>query len=754
VATSVRLLTLRTLFFQVLPVAVTFILIATLLVLLALSTQNPTKNSSLSEWIFPVSMIVLGGLVSLIIYNGLKAYRYLRSGKAGSRFALRLMVGFAILSILPVLVVSYFSMNFIGDRIDGWFDVKIEGALDDSLELARNSLDVRMRQHLFDLERVANALKNIDDFDYASFVQRQLYAMGAYEIVLLDSNKRVLVYGGDDSGKFLPSFPADDIYRKISSRGYMYQLEPAGKEGLFSRVAISVSPGVSRKSLVLTALFPFSEKEQVLAENVQNTYNQYQEKSYQRAELKQAFKITLMLIMLLSILFLIWAAFLYSLRLTQPIRVLLEGTLAVASGNLQKKLPVVDKDDFSLLARSFNTMTQQLSNAQNESIESQQEVQRQHDYVYTVLDNLTSGVITLDSDYVIRRVNRAAEQLLLAPLRKYQGKTFKNVCGDIDALQPLFEAILPHLENSSDSSNDKKEWQTEVTLMLEGVNRTMVARGALLPELIEGAQGHVLVIEDVTDVMQAEHDAAWSEVARRLAHEIKNPLTPIQLSAERLQHRLKPLLDEESADLLQRMSHTIIQQVDTMKKMVDAFSEYARSPELKITEVDINKLIQEVVDLYHVNPVDVGIVLDLDNDLPLLNVDKDRIRQLLVNVIKNAFEAMQDDNKKSSQDTLENSNSKDKSVLRLTTKLETLENGNKKFVLNVIDNGPGIDKELLPHLLEPYKTTKPKGSGLGLAIVKRIVEEHKGRVLAENNEGRGARISIYLPIRDLSSTEV
>lgn len=730
-ATAVRLLTLRTLFFQVLPVAVTFILIATLLVLLALSTQNPSQNNNLSEWIFPVSMVVLGGLVSLIIYNGLKAYRYLRSGKAGSRFALRLMVGFAILSILPVLVVSYFSMNFIGDRIDGWFDVKIEGALDDSLELARNSLDVRMRQHLFDLERVATGLKTIDDFDYASFVQRQLYAMGAYEIVLLDSNKRVLVYSGDDSGKFLPSFPADDIYQKISSRGYMYQLEPTAKEGLFSRVAISVSLGVSRKPLVLTALFPFSEKEQVLAESVQNTYDQYQEKSYQRGQLKQAFKITLVLIMLLSILFLIWAAFIYSLRLTRPIRVLLEGTLAVASGNLQKKLPVVDKDDFSLLARSFNTMTQQLSKARNESIESQQEVQRQHDYIYTVLDNLTSGVITLDKNYVIRRVNRAAEQLLFAPLRKYQGKTFKNVCSDIEALQPLFEDILPHLEAAQD---DKKAWQTEVTLVLEGIKRTMVARGAILPELIEGAQGHVLVIEDVTDVMQAEHDAAWSEVARRLAHEIKNPLTPIQLSAERLQYRLKPLLDEESADLLQRMSHTIIQQVDTMKKMVDAFSEYARSPELKISPVDINALIQEVVDLYRINADGLRVVLDLDNDLPLLRVDKDRIRQLLVNVIKNAIEAMQDNE------------SGEKLVLRLTTKLETSENGDHKFVLNVIDNGPGIDAELLPHLFEPYKTTKPKGSGLGLAIVKRIIEEHDGGVMAENNQERGARISIYLPI--------
>lgn len=736
-------LTVRTLFFQILPVAVTFILIATSLVLLAISTKNPEQSSSVSDWIIPVNIGVIVVLSSLIVYNAVKAFRYLKSGKAGSRFALRLMMGFTIFAVLPVVLVSYFSMNFIADRIDGWFDVKIEGALDDSLDLARNSLEVRMRQHLFDLERVATTLNTIDDFDYASFIQRQLYAMGAYEIVLLDSNKRVLVYGGDDTGKLLPSFPADDIYRKISSRGYMYQLEPVGKDGLFSRVALSVSPGASRQPLVLTALFPFSEKEQRLAESVQDTYDEYQEKSYRRGQLKQAFRITLLLIMLLSVLFSIWAAFIYSLRLTQPIRILLEGTLAVASGNLQKKLPVVDKDDFSLLARSFNTMTQQLSIAQKESIDSQQEVQRQHDYVYTVLDNLTSGVITLDSDYVIRRVNRAAEQILLAPLREYQGKTFKTMCAEREALQPLYEAVLPHLENSKDDNysdkkddkkNSKKEWHTEVVLFLEGVKHTIVGRGATLPELIDGAQGHVLVFEDVTDVMQAEHDAAWSEVARRLAHEIKNPLTPIQLSAERLQHRLKPLLDEESADLLQRMSHTIIQQVDTMKKMVDAFSEYARTPELKINEVDINKLIQEVVDLYRINPTEVDILLDLEKDLPLLSIDKDRIRQLLVNVIKNSLEAMQDDANEV------------KPVLKLTTKVETSNDGEKKFILNVIDNGPGIDEELLPYLFEPYKTSKPKGSGLGLAIVKRIIEEHDGRVLAENNEGRGARISIYLPI--------
>ena len=724
--------TLRTFFFQALPVAITSLLLIVSLFLLGFSTKNPQQTSAINEWLIPLNVTILLILSVLIIYNVIKALRYLRSGKAGSRFTLKLMYAFTLLTILPVLIVSYFSMNFIGDRIDNWFNIKIEGALDDSLELARSSLDVRMRQHLFDLERLATALSSIDDLDYAAFIERQLHAMGAYEIVLLGNNKRILVYSGDDLGELLPHFPADDIFRKISSRGYMYQLEPVGKNGLFSRVALTLSPGAGRESLVLTALFPFSSKELVLAENVQDTYTQYQEINYRKGQIKKGFRMTLLLIMLLSILFSIWAAFLYSLRLTKPVRTLLEGTMAVASGDLQKKLPVAEKDDFSLLARSFNTMTARLSKAQTESEQSQQQVQRQHDYLNIVLDNLTSGVITLDDDFVIRRINSATEQLFLASLRKYVGDRLKVMCSETPDLQAFYDAVLPFLENEE---ADKKEWQTEVMMVLGGRKHTFVCRGALLPDLVDGTHGYVLVFDDISEVIQAEHDAAWSEVARRLAHEIKNPLTPIQLSAERLQRRLKPLLDEESSDLLQRMSNTIIHQVDTMKNMVNAFSEYARVPELKLKNVDINNLIREVVELYRINQSDAKIVLALQ-DSPIIHADNDRIRQLLINLIKNALEAMQ-------------SNSNTEAILTLTTKIEVINDSLSQFMLVVSDTGPGISDDLLPHLFEPYRTTKTKGTGLGLAIVKRIVDEHGGRVIAQNNESFGASISIYLPISNV-----
>ncbi len=727
----------RTFFFQIFPVLITFFLLITSFVMLGIATKNPNQSSTINTWLIPLNITVLGILSCLIIYNVVKASKHLRSKRAGSRFTLRLMYAFTLLTVLPVLVVSYFSMNFIGDRIDNWFDVKIEGALDDSLELARNSLEVRMRQHLFNLERVGNALSRMDPLDYSSFIDQQTKTLGAFEIVLFGSNQRVLVYSTEETGTLLPHFPTEDIIRRLSTRDYMYQLEPVGEDGLFSRVAISISPTSSRNKLILTALFSFSDKERVLADNVQDTYTQYQEISYQKDLIKRGFRITLLLIMLLSMLFSVWAAFIYSIRLTKPVRNLLGATQAVASGDLQKKLEVDKNDDFSLLARSFNLMTARLSTAQKESADSQMQVQRQHDYLNTVLGSLTSGVITLDNNFALRRINKAAEELFNIKLLDFKGKSLKKMASQTDGLLPFYGAVMPYLLKSQKSQNgEDKDWQIEITLILNHIKHNLVCRGLVLPELIDGELGYVLVIDDISEVIQAEHDAAWGEVARRLAHEIKNPLTPIRLSAERLQHRLKPKLDEESADLLQRMSNTIVHQVDSMKTMVDAFSEYAKTPEITLKNININGLIREVVELYRINQTNAEIILDL-NESTILNIDGDRIRQLLVNLIKNALDAMHT-----------NEDPKHQSTLTICGTIENTENNTQQYKLTLSDNGPGIDKDLLPNLFEPYKTTKTQGGGLGLAIVKRIVEEHEGRVLAKNNKDEGASIHIFLPYEE------
>ena len=708
--------------------------------MLGISTKDPNQSSTINSLLIPLNITVLVILIGLIIFNVVKALKHLRSKRAGSRFTLRLMYAFSLLTILPVLVVSYFSMNFIGDRIDNWFDVKIEGALDDSLELARSSLEVRMRQHLFNLERVGEALSRVDELDYNSFIDQQAKALGAYEIALFNKNKRVLVYSSEEAGTLLPRFPTEDIVRKLSTRNYMYQLEPVGEDGLYSRVAISISPTSTRNTLILTALFSFSDKERILADNVQDTYTQYQEISYQKDLIKNGFRITLLLIMLLSMLFSIWAAFIYSIRLTKPVRNLLEATQAVASGDLQKKLDVDKKDDFSLLARSFNIMTTKLSTAQKDSAASQLQVQRQHDYLNTVLGSLTTGVITLDSNFALRRINTAAEKLFDIKLGDYKGKSLKRMVSQSEGLLPFYGAVMPYLIKSADSVNvADKDWQTEISLIIENQKHILVCRGLVLPELIDGELGYVLVIDDISEMIQAEHDAAWGEVARRLAHEIKNPLTPIRLSAERLQHRLKPKLDADSADLLERMSNTIVHQVDSMKIMVDAFSEYARTPELSLRNINIHGLIREVVELYRINSSNTEIKLDLEGKRTL-NIDGDRIRQLLVNLIKNSLDAMDDQKQKSDADK--------QSTLTISSVIETTTDDKKELKLTLCDNGPGIQKELLPSIFEPYKTTKTKGGGLGLAIVKRIVEEHDGRVLARNNQTEGASIEVYLPYEE------
>ena len=721
----------RTLAFQVMPVVLTAVLLTISLSILNLSTRNPESSDYIIGWLAPLNIAILLILSFLILFNLYQAIIRLRTRQAGSRFTLRLMLAFSILTILPVLIVTYFSMNFLGDRIDSWFNVKIESALDDSLELARNSLNVRTRQHLYDVEKVALELTTTDPLDYANKLESRMRSLGAYEMVLLGKNKRVLVYSGDnaDIGTIIPHFPANEILRSLASRGYMNRLETVGGNNtLYSRVAITLKPNISSNTLILTALFPFSDTEIELSSNVEDARNQYQKINYQRDLIKQSFRLTLFLIMVLSILFSVWAAFLYSKRLTNPVRKLLDGTLAVASGNLQKKLPVSDRDDFSLLARSFNTMTTRLSDARHESEESQQQVQRQHDYLNAVLDHLTSGVITIDDNQVVRRVNAAAEQVLKAPLSAFIDKSLSDVVTEYDALQPLLQMIQANLVGN------EKEWQCEVSLLLAGDKRMLICRGSALPQLIDGSKGHVLLIEDITEMVQAEHEAAWSEVARRLAHEIKNPLTPIRLSAERLQYRLQPELSEESAELLERLSRTIMNQVDNLKSMVDAFSDYARAPALRLQAVDLSDLIREVAELFSVNDQRINVLVDVQA-VPALHLDSGRIRQLIVNLTKNAFEAF---------DVAPESAGEVREV-SLSVSLDQSKMERQEVVLTVSDTGPGIPSDILQNLFDPYVSSKQKGSGLGLSIVKKIVEEHSARVVAANNPDQGARISIYFP---------
>ncbi len=721
-------ITLRSFILQVLPIAATFLLLAISLMLLNSSTSNPDSADDIQQWLAPLNIITLIVLLVLIIGNLVKALIRLRSKQTGSRFNLKLMTAFAILTIVPVLIVSYFSMNFIGKRIDSWYDVQIERALDDSLELAQRSLKTGTRSHLRDIELVARELFTVDPTEYPYYLEKKRLDLNAFELLLLDSRKRVVAYSGLDTGMLFDHLPDDAMFRVLENRGFYLELEPDGNGELYSRVAVTLQKDSLSETYTLTALFPVAHRFTALSDSVQEARDQYQARKFQRNSIKYGFRLSLFIIMVLSVLFALWAAFVYSKRLTSPIRKLLDGTLAVASGDLQKKLPVSDKDDFSLLARSFNTMTSKLSNARRESEKSRLQVQRQHDYLNVVLNHLTSGVMTLDESLTIQRINAAGKQLLLLDESKVLQHKLTEL-GDTSEIMPDFiEAILPYLQS------DKAEWKTEIHFLYKNKRRIFLCQGATLQQLINGEKGTVLVFDDMTDIVQAEHEAAWAEVARRLAHEIKNPLTPIQLSAERLQHRLSPELDDKSTDLLNRMTQTITHQVETMKTMVNAFSEYARTPSLQLQPTDLNKLLSEVVELYRSNNQQADIQLELQT-LPELMIDTHRMRQVFVNLIKNSLEAL--------------AQQEPPRILKISSQLTEMD----EVLVMVEDNGPGIDEALLPEIFEPYVSNKMKGSGLGLAIVKKIIEEHSGSISARNktpsnehkNQG-GAIFTILLPM--------
>ncbi|MCK5902971.1 MAG: HAMP domain-containing protein [Cocleimonas sp.] len=728
--------TLRPFLIQAIPIGFVVALLTYSLSLLKDATDHPHDTSSLNLWLIPLNGFILIILSLLILYNLHKLVTGLKSHKTGSRYTARLVVAFSTLTIVPVLIVSFFSMNFLGDRIDTWFDVKIEGALQDSLELSNHALNVRMRQHLFELEQVAKEIVVSDPLDYPALMDRKRTSLGAYEMTLFGANNEVMVYSGDNTDTILPHFPQDQIFRSLSLHGYTYQLETTSDEDLYSRVALTLKPSITGQTIALTALFPFSENERHLTENVTKAWTQYKATDYNRYQIKHSFRLTLLLIMVLSILLAILAAFLYSQKLTEPIRKLFEGTLAVASGDLYKKLPVSHKDDFSLLAHSFNAMTAHLAEARKESERSKQQIQQQRDYLNIVLDHINSGVMNIDDQGIILRINSSAEQVLQTSLSEYIGKTCQQMCNELKILQPLFHIIEPHFENHD------KEWQQEVNLLLPSGRQTLVCRGAKLPLLNGSEQGHVLVFDDITEVIQAEHDAAWSEVARRLAHEIKNPLTPIQLSAERLQIKLLPEVSEKSADLLKRMSKTIITQVDNMKTMVDAFSQYARAPAITFQRVRLNNLTREVSELYTINSQKTEIVLNL-GEIPDLYLDETRIRQMMINLIKNALEAMPEA-QACKQIVVSTFLQPEQTAQMQTAPCQN------HVIIEVKDNGSGIAEDIIGNLFTPYVSSKTTGTGLGLSIVKKITEEHSGKVFATNNIDQGATMSICLPISQLS----
>lgn len=536
------------------------------------------------------------------------------------------------------------------------------------------------------------------------------------DAVLLTPQGRIIAYSSNDPASFLPELPSMSQLRQARQRSHG-EVDPIPGKGLYLRVLAPVNTTDLRgESRILQLMHPVSKTLSDTAESVQAVYQDYEELSFSRHALREVFALTLTLVLMLAMLSAVAFAFVLSRRLSAPLGLLAEGTRAIASGDYGKVLPAHGKDELGILVQSFNSMTLQLRAATDAAESSRANVEAARGYLAAILSHLSSGVLALDENYGLRAYNPAAAQILGVNLAVGHGRSLAELGGIYPELMPLVKTVLTYAQG-----NAPGEWQQQLELTGRHGTQVLLVRGTRLPAGSDS--GFVAVFDDITQLIQAQRDAAWGEVARRLAHEIKNPLTPIQLSAERLERKLADKLEKAEAEMLRRAIHTIVSQVTAMKSMVNEFSEYARAPAVNLAELDINKLIREILALYE--PPGLHLVVDLAKQPVFVRGDATMLRQVLHNLLQNAQDAL---------------DGRENPTIRVSSALES-----GMIKLAVCDNGSGFPEGLIARAFEPYVTTKRHGTGLGLAIVKKIVEEHKGNINIENRAAGGVCVSITLP---------
>ena len=704
---------------------VLFAALVAAILLMADATQSVSYFGRLHNWLLPINTLLLVIFVALIIRNISSLLTRLRNRDPGSKLTLRLVLLFVLTASMPVFIVYTFSIWLLERGVDSWFDVKVESALQDAVDLSRSSLDLHIRTLRQQVEPKIEQLADVEQFNATLIINELLMTTDVAEVALFDEGNRMIASGNSEPTATVPELPGESVLQLVNQGERYIAVEPTSEASLQIRMVYPIASQIpTGGTRFVQFLYPVSDRIVSLASNVQNAFGQYNELIYLRTPLKQNFILILTLVLALGALFAVFAAFYWSRVLVSPIQELAEGTKAVAAGEYKKKLVVPRDDDLGMLVVSFNRMTERLAVARDTAIINQRIIENQRTYLQTILEYLSSGVISLDSAYNLKTSNAAASQVLNVNLNEFHGKQFARL-GYKHAFLKDFCATL-----ESKIKSTEQDWQLEIEVFTPQGTKTILCKSVSLPSAIESQRGCILVVDDVTTLLQAQRDSAWGEVARRLAHEIKNPLTPIQLSAERLRRKLMPALQDEQSELVDRATNTIVQQVESMKLMVNDFSEYARMPTMEPQPLDINDLVTDIVELYKGDRERIQIELQLHAEPLSIRGDSVRLRQVMHNLIKNAMEAMPDG---------------EVSLLLINTFIHT--SGHSKYAaIKITDNGPGISSHLIARVFDPYMTTKVKGNGLGLAIVKKIIEEHNGAIRIENSEDIGVTVSIRFPL--------
>ncbi|MFN6996870.1 MAG: ATP-binding protein [Aquincola tertiaricarbonis] len=713
---------------------------------LALTTDSRIFYERNFVWLFWVNVTVAAMLALVVLLAALRLVVRLRRGKFGSRLLFKLAGIFALVGVVPGVLIYTVSYQFVSRSIEAWFDAKVEGALDAGLNLGRSTLDALVvdlgNRTRAAADRMAETRLQPDTLQ----LERLREQLGAEQVALLNGSGQSLVAAGGTAGASIaPERPTAQQIRQARLLRAASQLEGLDDEptpGAAPRArvrALALVPnnditlaGEDRFLLVVQAV-PTSLATNALA--VQSAYREYQQRALSRDGLRKMYIGTLTLALILAVFGAVLLAGLLGTQLARPLLLLAEGVKQVAQGDLTAKPVSSASDELGGLTRSFADMTEQLGQAREQVQRGVAQLESARTHLQTILDSLTAGVVVFDRERRIESVNPGATRIMKLPLSAHVGQRLEQVPGLEAFAMSVWQRF--ELHRSSPEAGERDHWQDSFDLVPTVPERdtlTLLVRGAVLPN-----DARLMVFDDITDVVSAQRSAAWAEVARRLAHEIKNPLTPIQLSAERLQHKLESKLEGTDQAMLVRSVGTIVAQVQAMKQLVNEFRDYARLPAAKLGPLNINELVGEVLALYGAQAEQGRLTAHCASGLPAIIGDASQLRQVVHNLVQNALDAVDE--------------AADGHVDVVTEAVRN-DNGDVRAVrLKVLDNGPGFADKVLKRAFEPYVTTKSKGTGLGLAVVKKIADEHGARVrignrtdavagLSELAQSAGAQVSL------------
>jgi len=705
---------------------VAIVIVASSLVLLTTATEREISGTFIEILALVFNLLGIGLLAILIGRKVNQLRKDYRNAVPGSRMRSRAVGMVTMITLLPLAVVYVFSIISINRSIDSWFDATMGNGMADALTLSRTALTLRTRELADHTRTIASELAESPQGLTHEDLERYRRFAGASMIMVIGEPNRILAVSSDFSEDALPNLPAQEVLMS-AKRGQLYtSLDPDGVRGYRLLTAMEVPARLLGRSQVVVATYAVTAQLSELGNRVQYAHEHYATMVFNRPILKSSFTLTLTMVLMLATLAAVYAAFFWVSRFVRPVEELMAGTAAVGRGELNQRLQTPSDDELGQLIQSFNRMVERLAQARQEADLRRQIIDGERERLAIILARLNSGILALSENGVLLDVNENASHILGVSLEQYRGQNLEFISNAQPELGPLLELIK--------NPTEQRTTMEPVSVDLPTGRRDVSLVYTDLPAVSLGQVGRLWIIEDLTNLLRAQREAAWGEVARRLAHEFKNPLTPIQLSADRLRKRLMDHLAQKEQDILEQGTQTIVHQVEAMRQMVNAFSEYARAPTLVLSSVSLNAIVGEVARLYdslasHTQSGPIRIERSLLEPLPMIYADAHRVRQVVHNLITNAIEALE-------------------GVRDARVKIETgvvMEGGERMVCLSVSDNGAGFPASLGDRVFDPYVTSKEKGTGLGLAIVRKIIDEHGAKVLAENSEVGGARVVIYWP---------